>query len=123
MRALPFTLLLAGCAAQPLAPLPDSGRVWTEDCHPVAEAAYEAAPASATANSAAALGGLAVSARGAPVVCRTLDDGTPACDVHGEAYVRAAMGDDVRHFHVPARRIATVNRLNGVLRCRTLPGA
>ena len=53
MRALPLAFLLAGCAAQPLAPLPDAGRVWTEDCHAIPVAAYEAAPSAASAAGAA----------------------------------------------------------------------
>ena len=120
MRALPLLLLLAACAAQPVAPLPDSGRVWTEDCHAISSAAYEAAQGSAS-SAAAARGGFAINAKGGIAACRTLDDGSAACDVRGEAYVRAAEGEQVSHFHVPAGRIATVNSLGGVLRCRTLP--
>ena len=121
MRAFLFALLLAGCAAQPLGPLPDSGRVWTEACHPVSASAYEAAPVSATAGSAGAIGDVAVTARGGPVDCRWLDDGSAACSVRGEAYLRAGAPAEVRHFHVPAGRIGTVNRLGGELVCRTTP--
>ena len=123
MRAIPFVLLLAGCAAQPLAPLPDSaGPIGMQACHPISEAAYEAAPGSAATNAAAVRGGFAINYKGGIAACRTLDDGSHACDVRGEAYVRAAEGAQVRHFHVPATRIGTINSLGGTLTCRMLPG-
>ena len=123
MRALPLALLLAACAAQPLAPLPDSGGpIGMEPCHAVPAAAYEAAPLSATATSAGAIGDVAVSARGGPIDCRRLDDGSAACSVRGEAFLRAGSGAETRHFHVPNGRIGTVNRLNGALTCRMVPG-
>ena len=122
MRALPLVMLLAGCAAQPLAALPDSGGpIGMEDCHAIPASAYEAAPVSAMAGTAGAVADVAVTARGASVSCRTLDDGSAACDVRGEAYVRAGSGAEARHFHIPEGRIGTINRLGGALTCRMVP--
>ena len=119
MRALPLALLLAACTAQP--PLPDSGGpVGMEDCHAIPASAYEAAPS--TSSSAGAIGAVAVAAKGPSVTCRRLDDASIACDVPGEAYLKAGGGAEARWFHVPAGRIGTVNRLNGVLVCRMVPG-
>ena len=119
MRALPLALLLGACAAQPLAPLPDAGRAWAENCHAIPAAAYDAAPASTSA--AGAIGDVAVSAKGPSVNCRSLHDGSTACDVRGEAYLKAGGGAEARWFHVPAGRIGTVNRVNGALVCRMVP--
>ena len=123
MRALPLALLLAACTAQPLAPLPDSGGpIGMEPCHAIPAAAYEAAPASASAEAAGAVGDVAVASRGGEVSCRVLDDRSAACDVRGEAYIKAGGGAEARWFHVPAGRIGTVNRLGGALTCRMVPG-
>ena len=121
MRALPFVLLLGGCAAQTLAPLPDSaGPIGMEPCHAIPAAAYDAAPASSSA--AGAIGDVAVAAKGPSVSCRKLDDASVACDVPGEAYLKAGGGAEARWFHVPAGNVGTVNRLNGALVCRMHAG-
>jgi hypothetical protein len=120
MRALPLALLLAACAAQPLAPLPDSaGPIGMEPCHAIPESAYQSAPGASSA--AGAIGDVAVSAKGPSVNCRRLNDASVACDVRGEAYLKAGGGAEARWFHVPSGYMGTVNRLNGALVCRMMP--